>query len=815
MGEAQKLLNAIKSEKTAGLTPANVEKSTENEQKIPETGDVRHAFNQKTLEQMDNYRKRIDAWDGKTEGFAFVMGDAPAYLSELEVSGKKIGKKQVRIDATKIKSIMDNHSEMTRDVIKNLPYLLNEPILVLDSKTVQGRLVLLGEVYANGKPVMMALEINPSTRSGNTTYVDVIKIASAYVRTNTQNLINNSNIRYIDKNKSRVNDWLKVNRLQLPLPNSQSNSATNSIIPENSQKINTLGKKSAETQEKSAKTEQKPPKKGKKVEISISDELKAAGEFAEANVPEYKELSVPNKRAVRKTIIQAKAEGISDADIITFARFSAKSGINLSFDKSKLITGADENGNVKYSDGMYDGNNTIYVNKDSSRKYSSLLFHELTHFLFKNAPDKLTRSLLKQAVVNMPNERRNAIVEAYSVFYGTKVGTAKLIDIIHDEWFAHYTEDVLTDIDVLSFLDSKKPTLKETILRFFSKSANEYKGVEQLSSAARKYATKYRKLFNQIAELNQQNISTATDIKPLARTNQEKMHVIGDNNRKISNATSADVDTDVRYAIKFLSEEDLPGYLRAGGRANQYKRQAIDNGKKIILTAQDEIREYIEKAIAGEKDLPTVAYGKVDIKLSKETSDYSNGIIQISNYYLELVATDIRHAYQEHLHAKEKGDIDLSVEDFMNIPIYVATYDDFVYATKYKSGNAKICLSKKISDGRVLVIETVSKSHGSIEFKNMIGVSEEKYLEEYEKRYKKRNGTNTGGSMSSNNSPRDETASNTIISKTEQKSNTFDKKSSEISDNSRRALPETADAELSEVGIGVSKEKFEEKYAKK
>jgi len=31
------------------------------------------------------------------------------------------------------------------------------------------------------------------------------------------------------------------------------------------------------------------------------------------------------------------------------------------------------------------------------------------------------------------------------------------------------------------------------------------------------------------------------------------------------------------------------------------------------------------------------------------------------------------------------------------------------------------------------------------------------------KKYKKRNGTNTGGSESSNNSPRDETASNNII----------------------------------------------------
>ena len=77
-----------------------------------------------------------------------------------------------------------------------------------------------------------------------------------------------------------------------------------------------------------------------------------------------------------------------------------------------------------------------------------------------------------------------------------------------------------------------------------------------------------------------------------------------------------------------------------------------------------------------------------------------------------------------------------------------------------------------------MIIETVSKSHGSIEFKNLIGVSEEKYIKEYKNKYEKRNSTNTGGNISSNNSPRDATVSNDSIPQTEGKSNSFDKKSS-------------------------------------
>ena len=83
---------------------------------------------------------------------------------------------------------------------------------------------------------------------------------------------------------------------------------------------------------------------------------------------------------------------------------------------------------------------------------------------------------------------------------------------------------------------------------------------------------------------------------------------------------------------------------------------------------------------------------------------------------------------------------------------------------KYKSGATKICVSKKNADGRVVVIETVSKSHGSIEFKNMIGVSDQKYAEKYAPQNKSGNSTNTGGSGSSNTSPRDETVSNASIS---------------------------------------------------
>ena len=63
----------------------------------------------------------------------------------------------------------------------------------------------------------------------------------------------------------------------------------------------------------------------------------------------------------------------------------------------------------------------------------------------------------------------------------------------------------------------------------------------------------------------------------------------------------------------------------------------------------------------------------------------------------------------------------------------------------------------------MLIIETVSKSRGSLQFKNAIGVTEEKYKNEYLPKYKKRNSKNTRGNKSSNNSLRDLSVSNKRI----------------------------------------------------
>lgn len=129
--------------------------------------------------------------------------------------------KNIWWDTSKILKIKNKHPEMTDDILKQVPNVLKSPIIVMESYTVKGRLVLFGDVYdAKNNPVLVALELNPIGEGGKS--LDIIKIASAYGKdSNLQHMIDKSNILYVEPNEKRTHTWLTGNGLQLPLPSSK------------------------------------------------------------------------------------------------------------------------------------------------------------------------------------------------------------------------------------------------------------------------------------------------------------------------------------------------------------------------------------------------------------------------------------------------------------------------------------------------------------------------------------------------------------------------------------------------------------------
>ena len=149
-----------------------------------------------------------------------------------------IPKKQIRWDASKIVALLNKHNGMTIDTIKQIPELLEHPIIVVDSKKDVNSKIVMGDLYdANGKIVTAVLLLTPTSKKGN--ILDLIKISSAEGRGHIKSLFtyedgSNVPVRYI--NKKRIQSWLNVNRLQLPLHNLDSDS--NNIISQNNAIVN-------------------------------------------------------------------------------------------------------------------------------------------------------------------------------------------------------------------------------------------------------------------------------------------------------------------------------------------------------------------------------------------------------------------------------------------------------------------------------------------------------------------------------------------------------------------------------------------------
>lgn len=206
-----------------------------------------------------HFAEKYDKWDKKSTGFAFRVGSTSRVLRKLGVNNKDI-----TWDSSKIIKIKEKHPEMTDSIIKQVPNILENPIIVMESNTVSGRLVLFGDVYdSKNNPVLVALELNPTDRGGKN--LNVIKVASAYGKEkNLQNFINKSKILYVEPNKKRTHMWLRVNRLQLPLLSSSTYGFFNNSISQNSKNVNTkndesgndikysMGGLKAETADKSA-----------------------------------------------------------------------------------------------------------------------------------------------------------------------------------------------------------------------------------------------------------------------------------------------------------------------------------------------------------------------------------------------------------------------------------------------------------------------------------------------------------------------------------------------------------------------------------
>lgn len=175
------------------------------------------------------FEKAIDELDeGSTKRYAVRVGNTSEVLKSIGVKDKDIF-----WQAGKLRKILNKHSIanhnaatgegsiMTKEILKQVPQVLEHPIIVLHSDTSRNadyasRIFMYGDVKdAAGKPVNVSLELLPTDRNGLA--VDNIVVLSAYGHESYRaGKVVQGEILYVDPDTKRTTAWLRGNRLRLP-----------------------------------------------------------------------------------------------------------------------------------------------------------------------------------------------------------------------------------------------------------------------------------------------------------------------------------------------------------------------------------------------------------------------------------------------------------------------------------------------------------------------------------------------------------------------------------------------------------------------
>lgn len=179
----------------------------------------------------EEFADAIDSWDGEQKGLEFVVGRVSEPLKSVGVQDAEIV-----LSSDKLAKIKKDHPAMSDEVIRQLPEVLEKPVVVMKSRTVNGRLTMFGEVMDGaGEPVLAVVSLDP--QKNLVAGANFIRLNSAYGKnTYPQEFINKSEILYVDK--KRAADWAVSTGLQLPVDLTPVRDSSANIVPQNQKNDN-------------------------------------------------------------------------------------------------------------------------------------------------------------------------------------------------------------------------------------------------------------------------------------------------------------------------------------------------------------------------------------------------------------------------------------------------------------------------------------------------------------------------------------------------------------------------------------------------
>ncbi len=251
-----------------------------------------------------SFETQVDAVINGTHNprFDLYVSETPQYLQKLNFSNGPLLMRN-----GKLKEIIEKHNEMTYDIIKQIPDLLQNPILVLKSKTnPKDSVVVITEYMTNKGELIVPVWVG---QEGNYIDVDVGEVqlitnfvATAYGR-NVKGLLEyalqNDGFLFEGNSKVKVRQLFARNRLQLPTPLKLSDSDI--IIQHTDNSVNSQFMQKNENDASSSGEQLSSKKLSSDTADYVSrlqqenEDLQAALEAAKAELHETRGLTITDK----------------------------------------------------------------------------------------------------------------------------------------------------------------------------------------------------------------------------------------------------------------------------------------------------------------------------------------------------------------------------------------------------------------------------------------------------------------------------------------------------------------------------------------
>ena len=163
------------------------------------------------------FDRQMDRWEELPDAGYVTVGKIGTE-NPLHMVGVPDGK--VYYDVSKIKKSMGDHSDhLTSDILKNIPALLNDPMVLVEYKPGQNTntVNVYGNLYTDdGTPITVGIVVTNSQKG-----TMISKVRTVHARRDFANQITDESVLYLKDNKKEINAWFQTLGNDVPLRGTQ------------------------------------------------------------------------------------------------------------------------------------------------------------------------------------------------------------------------------------------------------------------------------------------------------------------------------------------------------------------------------------------------------------------------------------------------------------------------------------------------------------------------------------------------------------------------------------------------------------------